>query len=282
MLVAVVGALATAALLLAGASAALATAERLPVGKLPSSKADVDVFMTVGATKAQVAAVEHRIRTSKQVRRYAHFDQRAAKAEFDRIFKRNPDLVASVTAADLPESFPVDLERARDAAAFARGMRSLPGVDTAEPKEKAPTEADLLSVIRRCQARDFDVEIFMRNGATQSEIDGVVGAVAAEPGLIVTRVLSQAEAYEEFRRVFASNPEMVDAVTAADLPVSVRVHAVNGVSGDALTRLRSGPGVDSVAAPDHECDAIQGLLDRGLTPEALARLLVRYSAGLPV
>jgi cell division protein FtsX len=226
-------------------------------------------------------AVELRIRTSKEVRRYAHLDKRDAKAEFARIFRKNPDLVASITPADLPESFPVQLERARDATAFAHRMRSLPGVESAELKAEAPTEADMLATIRQCQERDVSLEVFMTVDATQGEIDAAVGAVAAEPGLTVTRLLSKDDAYAEFRRVFASKPKLVNSVIASDLPVSVRVHAASGVSADALTRLRSLPGVDSVATPLQVCDPIQKLLDGGLTPEALARLMVQYSGGLP-
>ena len=273
--------LATTAMVFVAAPAAQAGAQRVPVGKLPSADADVEVFMAVDASVAQVAAVERRIRASDQVRRYAHLDKQDAMTEFARIFKSNRELVASITPADLPESFSVDLERARDAAGFARSMRKLPGVGSAKKKAKPPSEADLLATIRECQVRDGDIEVFMVVDATQAEIDGAVAAVAAEPGLTVTRVLSKDDALAEFRRIFASNPKLVNSITAADLPASVRVQAPGRVSPDTLARLRALPGVGDVTTPGEVCRPIRALLSRGFTPEALARLMVRYSGGLP-
>ena len=274
-------ALATTAVLFAAAPAVVASAERVTVRTLPSARTDVEVFMVVGATDAQVGAVERRIHTSPEVRRYAHLDKQDAEAEFRRIFRKNPDLVQSIKPSDLPESFRVDVRHAGDAKAFARGMRDLPGVDSAEPREKAPTRAELLRTIRQCQGGDADVEVFMRLTATQAEIDGATAAIATAPELTVTRVLSKDDAYAEFLRIFASNRKLVNSVTAADLPVSIRVQASGPVSDEVLARVRALPGVDTVVTPGLVCDPIRKLLDRGVTPEELARLMVRYSAGLP-
>ena len=258
-----------------------AAAERVPAGKLTSA-ADVEVFMQVRASRAEISTVERRIRSSGQVRRYAHLSRQDAKAEFARIFKRNPDLVAAVEPSDLPESFRVDLVHARDAEVFTRRMRRLVGVESAASTADLPTEAEVLTTIRRCQVNDADLEIFMTVGATQAEFEAAAAAVGAIPGLSVKRVLSSEDAYEEFRRIFRSHQDLVDSIRPADLPRSIRVHADPGIlTAELMARLQTLPGVEEVGTPQAVCDSIRELLAGGLTPELLAHLMVASGGGLP-
>jgi cell division transport system permease protein len=67
----------------------------------------LEVFMNVPATDQQIAAVEQDLKDDVNVKSYKHLTKTDAFAEFKRIFRRNPDLVSSITAADLPESFRV-------------------------------------------------------------------------------------------------------------------------------------------------------------------------------
>ncbi len=67
----------------------------------------LEVFMNVAATDQQIAAVEQDLKDDVNVKSYKHLTKTDAFAEFKRIFRRNPDLVSSITAADLPESFRV-------------------------------------------------------------------------------------------------------------------------------------------------------------------------------
>lgn len=72
----------------------------------------LEIFMNVPATEQQIAAVEQDLKDNVNVKSYRHLTKADAFAEFQRIFRRNPDLVSSITAKDLPESFRVVPEKA--------------------------------------------------------------------------------------------------------------------------------------------------------------------------
>ncbi len=67
--------------------------------------------MTVKATDQQIQAVQDQLDGDKDakgnVKSYRHLSKEDAYNEFKRIFRRNPDLVNSIRAQDLPESFRV-------------------------------------------------------------------------------------------------------------------------------------------------------------------------------
>src|SRR5262245_3130996 len=71
----------------------------------------LEIFMTVKASKDQVAGVQEQLDSAKgpkgDVKSYRHLTKEDAFSEFKRIFRRNPDLVNSIRAQDLPESFRV-------------------------------------------------------------------------------------------------------------------------------------------------------------------------------
>jgi cell division protein FtsX len=255
--------------------------DEVPYGRL--HQPDVEIFMTVDATDAQVDGMERHVRGASAVGRYAQLDEHDAFHEFQRIFARNRKLVKSVQADDLPQSFRVDLVHDDHASGFARGVRHFPGVDTVTtPRQDAPKQAvALLAMIRGCQTNEVDLEIFMEVNATQAEIDAATQAVTAESGLTVLRVLSKDDAYAEFQSTFASNPALVESISAADLPVSIRVRTARRVPDETIARLGSVPGVESVETPHVVCDSIRSLLQQGLTPKEVARLMARFGGAVP-
>jgi cell division protein FtsX len=225
--------------------------------------------------------VAKQLESSKQVQRYQHLDHDDAMAEFRRIFRRNQKLVHSIRPSELPESFRVDLRSRRDADAFVRRMERVDGVDEVTNAADRPTEANLLDVIHGCQGNAADVEVFMTRDATQDQVAAAVAPTQAEPGFSVLAVLSKEDALAEFRRIFSSKPELRDSMTASDLPQSIRARAPDPVPQDVLDRLGQLPGVDSVATPREVCRPIRAMLDRGITPEQLARLMFGRLAGTP-
>jgi cell division transport system permease protein len=76
----------------------------------------LEIFMTVKATREEVDAVRKNLDAAEKpggnVKSYHYLNKQDAYAEFKRIFHRQPDLVNSITAADLPESFRVAPTRA--------------------------------------------------------------------------------------------------------------------------------------------------------------------------
>jgi cell division transport system permease protein len=72
----------------------------------------LEIFMRVDAPKAQIDAVAANLKADPNVKSVVHFDKQKAFEEFQRIFRRNPDITRDITAADLPESFRVAPKRA--------------------------------------------------------------------------------------------------------------------------------------------------------------------------
>jgi cell division protein FtsX len=102
----------------------------------------IEVYMTVRATPDQVAAVEHWVAAQPGVTTYVHLDKIDALAEFRRIFRKDKRLVASVTAADLPESFRVQVAADHESAVVS-AARAFPGVD----KVATPDDAGLCGLV---------------------------------------------------------------------------------------------------------------------------------------
>ena len=114
------------------------------------------------------------------------------------------------------------------------------------------------------------LEIFMNVKATRQQIDAVEANLkdAMKPGGIVEsyRHLSKTDAYDEFKRIFRRDPDLVSTITAEDLPESFRVaprKTSGGPDVDKLTstlqqEFQSQQGVDKVSTPG---DTLKGLVD---------------------
>ena len=250
------------------------------VSTLATSETDVEVFMLVNATRAQIDGVERHVARSALVRRYAQVDKRAAYREFKRIFRKNQELVHSIRPSDLPESFRVDLRSEADAERFATSARHMRGVESAEP-HWTPTEAEMLSMVRDCNHRgDLTFEVFMRVSATQAQLDATRQLIEAQPGVQIVRVLSKDDAYAEFTEIFASQPDLLRKVGPQDLPMSIRVHADGGYpSQDLIDRVEAAAGVESVETPSDMCIEIGKLVAQGLTPEQVAKFMFEQVNG---
>jgi cell division transport system permease protein len=103
------------------------------------------------------------------------------------------------------------------------------------------------------------LEVFMKVDATKQQIADVSKSLGKDPNVKTFRHLSKEDAYKEFKRIFRRNPDLVNSITAADLPESFRVapkkaeltETVKAAYGTSL-------GVDSVDTPG---DALRGLID---------------------
>jgi cell division transport system permease protein len=90
----------------------------------------LEVFMTVKATQQQIDAVEKNLKDDVNVKSFRHLTKADAYSEFKRIFRRNPDLVNSIRAQDLPESFRVVPKRAELTEVVKGEFRTQQGVDS--------------------------------------------------------------------------------------------------------------------------------------------------------
>jgi len=97
----------------------------------------LEVFMTVKATDQQIAGVEQALKDDVNVKSYRHLTKADAYREFKRIFRRNPDLVNSIRAQDLPESFRVVPKRAELTNTVQAEFKTQQGVESVETPGEA-------------------------------------------------------------------------------------------------------------------------------------------------
>ncbi|MET0921055.1 MAG: permease-like cell division protein FtsX [Acidimicrobiia bacterium] len=97
----------------------------------------LEVFMATDATEQQIADVRKALDDDPNVKSFRYLDKDAAYKEFKRIFRRNPDLVSSITAADLPASFRVVPRKAELTNTVQDEFKTQQGVDSVETPGKA-------------------------------------------------------------------------------------------------------------------------------------------------
>lgn len=97
----------------------------------------LEVFMTVGASEAQVADVRQALEDDPEVKGFRYLDNEAAFDEFERIFRNDPDLVKNVGPNDLPTSFRVVPVQAEFTEQIQRRFEPLAGVDDVATPDEA-------------------------------------------------------------------------------------------------------------------------------------------------
>lgn len=65
--------------------------------------------------------------------------------------------------------------------------------------------------------------VFMQPDATEAQMDAMAGALDSNPQVKEVQFTDQEAAFEEFRRMFANQPDMVEVMTPEVLPTSYRV-----------------------------------------------------------
>ena len=191
---------------------------------------DVEVFMEMTATATQIAGVKARIASDPDVVKYSFISRQAALREFKSLFADEPVLVENTKASSLPESFRLQVREGVSLATVANRFQGLPGVDQtiarsnelwAHPESTAPPDK---------------VEIFMDVRASDSEILAVKDSLIADAAVESFRFLSQEDAYNEFKTLFADEPALIEGTNASALPASFRVTLKNPDSAPAFDR----------------------------------------------
>ena len=215
---------------------------------------DAYIFMLVGASPAQIAGVEDVVSHLPQVRRYALVDQMQALRQFRQIFRKKPNLLRGVTAAELPQS--IDVETTHRDCVSARAIQtkvgSLPGVDTVGyPKSLNCVPMPRVSAARnrQCKGSGYNVEVFMQLSATPDEVQRVESLIEQRRDVLLVHVINQNRALSIYRCVFAGNPELLSGVTADQLPIAFEVDAPTPAAARAFkVAVRSLPGVDTTSS----------------------------------
>jgi cell division transport system permease protein len=103
------------------------------------------------------------------------------------------------------------------------------------------------------------LEVFMTVNATQQQIDDVQLALDDDPNVKSSRHLTKDDAFEEFKRIFRRNPDLVSSIRAKDLPESFRVVPVKAeLTNTVKDEFKTKQGVEEVGTPG---EALKGLID---------------------
>ena len=109
------------------------------------------------------------------------------------------------------------------------------------------------------------VRVFLNSDATQQQIDAVRQDLADSPEVERTTYVDQQASYEEFKQLFADQPELVSSVKPEDLPPSFRVVPVDKqaqVVEELGNQFKGKPGVKSIAFASATIRAVQQLTSR--------------------
>src|SRR5205807_1867535 len=68
-----------------------------------------------------------------------------------------------------------------------------------------------------------ELSIFMKPDAAQTELEAVNRQLSAMPEVKTARYVDKAQAYDEFRKIFANEPDLRDSLTVDQVPPSYRV-----------------------------------------------------------
>lgn len=103
------------------------------------------------------------------------------------------------------------------------------------------------------------LEAFMIVRATDQQIDDVEAALEEDPDVKSFRYLDKQAAFEEFKRIFRDQPDLVENINPQSLPPSFRIIPERAELTPAIQRrFEVMSGVDEVVTPEK---ALEGLLD---------------------
>jgi len=170
------------------------------------------------------------------------------------LFADQPGLIAQTPPGQLPTSFRIDLVDDPKRERLATELQALDGVD--EVKDLVVDEEfDRLRELICARIDDLPssvvVEVFMDVDATGSQRAAVRSALRRSPDVGSFEFVSSRDAYREFRRLFADQPDLIEGVPGQvreQLPSSFRVEMDDGRKPARLVReMEELPGVDDAA-----------------------------------
>jgi cell division transport system permease protein len=104
---------------------------------------------------------------------------------------------------------------------------------------------------------NVELSIFMKPDAAQSESDAVDRALKAMPEVKRYRYVSKPEAFDEFRKIFANEPDVRDSLTVDQIPPSYRVVPRQAEQTKTIgQRFNDTAGVFRVSYAKEEVDAL--------------------------
>ncbi len=102
---------------------------------------EVELFMQVYASEAQISSIEGRLTADSRVKSFRFLSKQDAYNEYRRLFSDKPDFVKDAKPEGLPTSFRVTLADPADTLAFDDDYNSLPGVEQITGTERERIDA---------------------------------------------------------------------------------------------------------------------------------------------
>ncbi len=88
--------------------------------------------------------------------------------------------------------------------------------------------------------------------ATPGEVAAVRAVLEGRPGVVGFEYLDKLAAYQQFKRIFRNDPDLIRKTSASDLPESFRVEVQRDQEGELNRILGQLPGVLKIASPTTE------------------------------
>jgi cell division transport system permease protein len=89
---------------------------------------ELSIFLQPSVTENQRAVLDQQLQSMQQVKKVRYVDKSAAYGEFKQMFANTPDLVNSLSVADMPPSYRVVPAKAEDVQAIGDRFKNQPGV----------------------------------------------------------------------------------------------------------------------------------------------------------
>jgi cell division transport system permease protein len=97
----------------------------------------VAIFMDANASSTETQAVRSELSSMRQIKRFTYVNHRQSFEEFRKLFASEPDVIASMTASEIPPSFRLVLTNPSDASAVGSDFSGTPGVRSVEYAKQA-------------------------------------------------------------------------------------------------------------------------------------------------
>jgi cell division transport system permease protein len=92
-----------------------------------------------------------------------------------------------------------------------------------------------------------EVSVFLRSDVTEGELDSLRSDLAGMPEIDTFTYVSKAQAYEDFKKIYADQPELYEVLPKDSLPASFRISLVDASDAEEVAaRVEGSPGIEDV------------------------------------
>jgi len=222
----------------ASSSTSTTTSSPTPSGLLPAI-GEIDrwdglnliVWVDVDAGDQAHREIAAMIDREPGLRLVEYFDQEATYDEFREAFADTPEMVAVLTAEQVPPSYRLWVDEEQrplgEAGSLFRGLPGVRSVVTPAADEDPAVQDRIDMICAGTQLPGVDLIVWLDAAASESDHEDVRAMLRPIEGLSWSYIDAEAT-YAEFLELFRDAPPMPETVTADMLPTSYRVL----ISGD--------------------------------------------------